>query len=188
MITMVFLVGIMLIISHVVFVQAQSKALLNIKSDKAQTNSGAYSYIETSDPVLTPGPPSGAWAYNRIAATTGAKYVEVGWIKTSAESNDPSAYYVGYDGSTRYEDRIETNLTTGTSYNYQVKHYTGNFWDIYFNQLGQVDVRVDINASTMPYVWVGSEVPNTLQNIGDSDDTELPIVAQATVASTSYVT
>ena len=63
------------------------------------------------------------------------------------------------------------NLGIGTSYNYQVKQHTGGYWDIYFNELNVVDERVDIGTSSTANVWVGAEVLDPSDDIGDSDAT-----------------
>ena len=111
------------------------------------------------------------WAYNRIASTSGSKYVEIGWIKDQAHSEDPSPYWVSFDGSVSYSDRIDVNLGIGTSYNYRVKHDSGGNWDIYFNELNVVDRTVNILTSSTIMVMVGAEVLDTSGDIGDSDDT-----------------
>ena len=137
----------------------------NIIAHNAQTNAGAYASIETSDPSVTVN-----WAYNRIASTSGGKYVEFGWIKDQAHSEGPSPYWVYHDGSMSYSGRIDVNLGVGTSYNYQVKHDTGGNWDI-FNELNVADETVNILTSSTIMVMVGAEVLNTGDDIGDSDDT-----------------
>ena len=112
-----------------------------------------------------------SWAYNRVASTSGNKFVEIGWIKDASEPDDPSPYWVSYDGSNALRDRLDVDLSTGTSYNYQVKQLTGVYWDIYFNELNVVDKTVNIGTSSTAEVWVGAEVTDTSDDIGDSDDT-----------------
>ncbi len=145
---------------------ARASALINIIAHNAQTNAGAYASIETSDPSVTVN-----WAYNRIASTSGSKYVEIGWIKDQAHSEDPSPYWAYHDGSASDSERIDVNLSIGTSYNYQVKHDTGGNWDIYFNELNVADETVNIGTSSTASVMVGAEVTDTSDDIGDSDDT-----------------
>jgi hypothetical protein len=166
------LVGVALVAAFVLIARQIDVVLAstryNIIAHKAQTNAGSYSFIETSNPSVPV-----AWSYNRVASTdTVSKFVEVGWIKEDGHPEDPSAFWVSQDGiNPSLFGRITSNLGIGTSYNYQVKHHIGDDWDIYFNELNQVDVRKDINTSSLPNVWVGSEVTDLSDNIGDSDDT-----------------
>ena len=120
----------------------------NAIAEQSLTNSGAYAYIETSDPDVPV-----YWAYNRIASTSGNKFVEVGWIKQKGFSQDPSPYWVAFDGLYSHTGRIPANPGVGTSYNYQVKHDSGDDWNIYFNQLNVVDHVIDINTSSTANVW-----------------------------------
>lgn len=138
-----------------------------ITAEKVQTNAGSYSFIETSNPSVP-----NDWSYNRIASTSGSKFVEVGWIKEDGHSEDPSVFWTSYDGVNPQEwGRIPANLSKGTSYNYHVKHDTGDNWDIYFNELNVVHRTVDINTSSTTAVMVGAEVINVNDDIGDSEDT-----------------
>ena len=139
----------------------------NAIAEEAQTNAGSYSFIETSDPSVPV-----SWSYNRVASTSGSKYVEVGWIKDDAYAQDPSPFWIYFNGSTGEGRRIgTTTLTTGTSYNYQVKYTAGTNWAIYFNELNVPDKTVNIGASSTDTVLVGAEVTSTSDNIGDSTDT-----------------
>lgn len=145
---------------------ALAYTLFNTIAEKAQTNTGSYAFIETSDPDV-----SVYWAYNRIVSTSGNRFVEVGWIKQKGFSQDPSPYWASYDGSYSDKGRIDANPGVGTSYNYQVKHDSGDDWNIYFNQLNVVDHSVDINTSSTANVWVGAEVADLSDDIGDSTAT-----------------
>ena len=92
-------------------------------------------------------------------------------VKQTGYSQDPSPYWAYYDGVDKDKGRIVSNLGVGSSYNYQVKHDTGGKWDIYFNELNVADKTVNIGTSSTAEVWVGAEVTDTSDDIGDSDDT-----------------